>query len=857
MKSATMKAMGWFAVLALAAFATTACDDFMLTGLLDGESGQPLSVTPAATDVAVNATITFTASGGYPPYSYTVMSGEGTVDARSGVYFAPGSDGESVIRVTDQVNNIVEASVRVVVPTTTNVAYQATNVSADTGWTAGELFSGYFSYTNKGSDPGTHSIEYQVFASADTSLQYGADFLVAGGWTDPLIAGESSDPVYFDGTWPTTPGTYYLILSLITAPDDLTTNDNVVVSIGSVTTSGPPAPFVDYMVEGPMTAGATAQSGDSIYETFVLYNNGDDDGGVMIYWNAYISADDVLDVNDMPIDSGSVAPVASGNYSDPIPVDQGEWPVVADSQDLYLIIQVHATDDVDLYNNMVATAFWVDPPEVDYTIINVPNLDTVEQSTTSSLSFDIVNYGSSSGSDVVAWSAYLSNDPTYQPSDIVLDSGMIAALPSGWSSNVMLDCTWDYDPGMYWLIIQVSGAGDIAPENNMYVSTSFDIIAPAGQIDYVIDSITRDFPIGYAFESIEETVRVRNASTTDGYEAVEVTFFISDDEYIGDDIYLGYTTIGALTSGTTSGQIPFEGGWNLDLGTFFLVAEVYAYDEGVTTNNTSIQGPFTIVDRPDYEITTDLDVVDYAPVGFASATTGQMLSEIGNHEFAIHNAGAGDGRLTISWSAWLSTDPVLDGSDDLIVSGTSVPLGPGYSGYFPFDHPVPGEPGVYHIIIRINAPDDANAENNLYVSPPIHVWTPFNIEDDSGEDNWYPGSEVDYHFVLDAGESVVIDATMDTQAYEDLFMVRTGKGVTGLEVDANWGTGDNAIDLYMYQIWDDPADPPYSSESPAPEEYAYWTGPPAVQEYSEYYLDVWFNYLHAGEYYTLTITALP
>ena len=58
--------------LILLAIAITGCNPFLLGPLLDGETVQPLSIDPESTVVAINATSTFTAAGGYPPYTFAV-----------------------------------------------------------------------------------------------------------------------------------------------------------------------------------------------------------------------------------------------------------------------------------------------------------------------------------------------------------------------------------------------------------------------------------------------------------------------------------------------------------------------------------------------------------------------------------------------------------------------------------------------------------------------------------------------------------------------------------------------------------------------------------------------------------------
>ena len=60
----------------------------------------PLTLQPASATIGAQTTQKFAASGGRQPYSYTVMSGTGTVDS-SGLFSAPASAGNATIRVMD------------------------------------------------------------------------------------------------------------------------------------------------------------------------------------------------------------------------------------------------------------------------------------------------------------------------------------------------------------------------------------------------------------------------------------------------------------------------------------------------------------------------------------------------------------------------------------------------------------------------------------------------------------------------------------------------------------------------------------------------------------------------------------
>jgi hypothetical protein len=72
----------------------------------------PLAINPATITLPTGSpqTVTFTASGGTSPYVFSVRSGDGTINAQTGVYtVAAGASGTTVVRVTDAAGRTAEA----------------------------------------------------------------------------------------------------------------------------------------------------------------------------------------------------------------------------------------------------------------------------------------------------------------------------------------------------------------------------------------------------------------------------------------------------------------------------------------------------------------------------------------------------------------------------------------------------------------------------------------------------------------------------------------------------------------------------------------------------------------------------
>jgi hypothetical protein len=65
------------------------------------EAASPLSLSPSVVRLLQNNTITFEAFGGVEPYSFSKVSGIGTIDSLTGVYTAPSSAGGATVQVTD------------------------------------------------------------------------------------------------------------------------------------------------------------------------------------------------------------------------------------------------------------------------------------------------------------------------------------------------------------------------------------------------------------------------------------------------------------------------------------------------------------------------------------------------------------------------------------------------------------------------------------------------------------------------------------------------------------------------------------------------------------------------------------
>ncbi len=62
-------------------------------------------------NAAPGKSVTFVASGGLAPYSFTLLSGSGSVNSSSGAYTPPITRGNSLLQVTDALGSSVTATI--------------------------------------------------------------------------------------------------------------------------------------------------------------------------------------------------------------------------------------------------------------------------------------------------------------------------------------------------------------------------------------------------------------------------------------------------------------------------------------------------------------------------------------------------------------------------------------------------------------------------------------------------------------------------------------------------------------------------------------------------------------------------
>lgn len=84
---------------------------------IEGASGAQLvsllAIRSMSPQIFPNDNIQLIASGGYPPYQYSILEGTGSIDQGSGVFRAPSSDGSVVVQLTDSHSDSVRLNLTI------------------------------------------------------------------------------------------------------------------------------------------------------------------------------------------------------------------------------------------------------------------------------------------------------------------------------------------------------------------------------------------------------------------------------------------------------------------------------------------------------------------------------------------------------------------------------------------------------------------------------------------------------------------------------------------------------------------------------------------------------------------------
>ncbi len=724
-------------------------------------------------------------------------------------------------------NTVAGGVVTLSAPPAADVDYRLATVPAGGGTvTEGDGISETFSVENIGTATGAQNVYWTAYVSSDAILDTAVDTVVDVDSLAPLAGGASSGAQTIGGTWPYSSGSYYLIISLSNSEDTNNANDQS-PSTAAFTVS---EPDIDYVVNSVSSTGDPALAGGAISETLTIRNSGTYAGSDAVYWTAYISSDATLDnPGDTPVDSGSISGLGAGATSASLNIDNGNWPNIASSATYYLIVDISASDELSTAtaNNTGSAAFTVNVPDIDYVVDSISSGGTpADIATAISETLVIRNAGADAGSADVLWSAYISDDTVLDGTDTLMDTGTTPALSGGdtLSPGISLSGTWPAQAGQFYILVTLSAADETDTLNNSGASSAFTLNAP-GEIDYVVQNLSSNYTLVDLGDPVSETFDIVNVGGVTGAANVNWEVFLSTDKALdGGDWSVGTGLTGPVASGSPATDLSVNATW-LDLptgpgpGSYYMIVELTAGDETITGNNTAWCGPFTVSSPPDYII---------ASPSVASADFGGQPNEdmttIGAHSFQIQESAGQDGKQVISWMAYISSDQVLDtGSDSFLESGTLSPLSSGTTS------PVitlsagtctlPATAGHYYVIYQISSDDDEDSGNNTYVSPVVHVWEPAGHSET--ETNGDDGYVYDAFALLNSGDSLTINGTVDEEGLWDNYLISLGPGVTEVNASLTWSSGKDDLDMGLFidgslSAIDTSADTAADSEPAAP-----------------------------------------
>jgi hypothetical protein len=692
-------------LIALAAALLFQCQPFALRNILDGASRSSLTISPSTMIIPVNKVVSFTASGGVAPYTFSLVSGVGQLtDPVAGTYDALGVPGSAVIRVTDKAGKTVDAQITVesagvsigISPSAITVKVNTTVTFTAFGGSVPYSFSVFSGGGTINSATGVYTVPSvagsaivrvtdfgggtadsavtidatgQTLALSPSSIQLAASsdatFAAVGGvppYTYSILSAGSGSPAINSGTGFYTAG-------VNPGVDTVEVRDSAVPIAGSATASVTVvtlATNVDYRVPstslvGSATVGASGVAGGS----FVVSNNGTGSGTLTVFWKVYLSVNNQLDGGDTIVASGSTAALAAGASAPVSPTVS--LPVVTPGS-YYLIAEVEALDDLVTNNNAgAASPLTLGPQNINYDVPSPvsPGSGTIAgQAMTGS--FKVHNGGTASGLASVNWRAYASADATLDAGDYLLAAGSTAALPAGITSgSIGFSGIWPTSPGTYYLIVSVSADDEPAGNagNNWTASAPVTITgAPPANVDYIVAAVNLPSPTT-AGKPFTATFTYKNQGSAAGSQDVFWTAYLSADTtlQLGTDLVVdsGKIVGGALPANTGSGPVGFGGTWPAVPATAYLIVIVYAPEDIAPANN-SLTGS---------AVTTTAPNINYKVLS-VSNSTGTVAGDSFTEDLTVQNYGADGGASDAYWTAYLSLDGTLDAGDQMIDWGT-------------------------------------------------------------------------------------------------------------------------------------------------------------------------------------------
>lgn len=611
-----------------------------------------LALTPAAVTVPPGGQVNFVAGGGTGFYTFSLTalgSGSPSIGTTSGVYTAGTSLGSDTVQVTDGVDTL--SAVITVAAGTTDVDYTVGSLAFPLSGTAGQAFlaPSAFLITNNGTSAGAETVYWHAYLSQDGTLGPG-DYLVDQGTEPPIAAGDSVT-VDVAGSWPAyTGGANFFVRAF--AQDDSTPGNN---TSGAFGVSILPAD-VEYAVTAVNHTGGVV-SGASFTGAFSVENNGTDPGTEPVFWTAYVSTDTVLDAGDVVVDGGSFGGLAAG--ASVSPAFDGTWPTSpAPPTDFYILVEIGNVEDTTLGDNTLSSAAVALVGRNVENEVQNPGVtggsNVAGEAFTGSLT--LANNGTDAGSGSMSWDVYVSEDDVLDAGDYLVASGSALPLAAGATTTVNYTGYWPLISGTtYRLIATVSSTDPVTVPTA--VSGPYAVIDRA--VDYAVSNVSIGAAGPHPGDSVDGSFDITHVAADDGLQTITWKVYTSlDDTLSSGDVRIDSGTLGPLSPGGNT-SVVFSGVSPLRYGSYYVIVEINAGDDGNSANNVAASGlPFTVgrYDETPSEPNNDFaGLTDAFELGVV-LRPGMRLEVIGNttdppgDEWDIIGFNTGTAsRVTFSW----------------------------------------------------------------------------------------------------------------------------------------------------------------------------------------------------------------
>ncbi|WP_321990855.1 hypothetical protein [Marispirochaeta aestuarii] len=733
-------------ILAVVFLVISCQESFTLEELVDGPDGKALSISPTSAVLQIGDNLPVDTSGGIPPYSYGLVSGDGSFTGN--IFSAPASPGLTVIRVRDQAGTSVYGEFTINNPglvlgispasqtvytgddinfspvggtgpfsfeVTTNESFSpsapASGVSSYS-YTAGpsdgsNVVTDIITVTDSLGDSAAATISVQakplsispeiitvyvnqsiIFSAVGGDGAFSFAFMVPA---HNQSGGSLADNVYTAGP---TPGTDTVTL---TDGYDGRTRPATVTVVDSATNVDYEAGEILNIVSAAILTGSTFDA------EFTIINHGTADGSRDISWTVYASTDTSIGgADDRIVASGSISgglPTGPGTTVQLSDGTGGTWP--SEPGDYYLLVEVSAADDLetgDNRNRSAGSTEIVAPLSISPAVASVYVGQSIDFEISGGRGGGTYSYSfsqSDSGSPSMTGDSYTAGNSAGTDILEVTDNAY------GWSDQTTITVS-EFPP------------------------------PPAGDIEYIVDSFTAVDPTPDAGSAMGESFTLLNDGLDDGGASVNWTAWVSQDNspgLSGGDSIIDSGSESALVGGD-SADVSLAGFWPATAGTWYLKVREWSDDE-VTPDEWFVSPAFNV--QP-VSAGSDVDYyVSLAPSG-GSAQVGDTVSA----SFTARNQGTDAGSSPVEWSAYISADQVYNTGDILVDSGSFSALGSeASSASIPINEGSWPAAGNWYLLVRLQAADEVNTSNNIRASS-----STYNVTDPGASDPDYKVSDI-------------------------------------------------------------------------------------------------------------------